>query len=289
MPIRYRPGDTVVPQDNTREAYGYVARSKAALALTFDIFKPKVPSNHPDALEFREDRLQALLDNFTELLRKIDPESTHFYLDDFGSADLLLEDEETGETEPMGYNVATFRNNHWDIFLQTEVVLPTFQFDIVQKHDDLLPAGRPAVYRDMQSVAKAVEKAIELSADGINLRLDALRRQAHAQGLAELNAQMGRKGLALPLGVLGDTYSFLEPMRPHPEPGHAKRRSAAKSLIARERQERLTSNQMNFLQNLSPEDRESAYAMLGGKRSKRSKKRTRASRNRSARKALRRK
>ncbi len=248
----------------------------------YELFRPKVATTNANAFVFQEDRLQFLLDNFTDMFAKIDPGSTAFVLDDddFVSADYELEDEETGEKFPQDVNEAIFRNNHWDIFMWAEPDIPRFTIDVA------LPT---APVEPQYAAASAAKEAIELAAAGMNVKM---RRRERAQAFAEVNAHMARRGLALPTGVLGETFSFLEPMRPHPEPGHAKRRSAAKSLIARERQERLTSNQMNFLQNLSPEDRESAYAMLGGKRSKRSKrskKRTRASRSRSARKALRRK
>ena len=246
--------------------------------LMYELFRPKVPTTNANAFVFQQDRLLFLLDNFTDMFAKIDPGSTAFVLDDFVSADYELEDEETGEKFPYNYNEAIFRNNHWDIFMWAEPDIPRFQIDLFLKTapDEVV----------QNSVASAAKEAIELAAAGMNVKM---RRRERAQAFAELNAQMGRKGLALPTGVLGETFSFLEPIKPHPEPGHTKRRSAAKSLIARERQERLTSNQMEFLESLSPEDRESAYAMLGGRSKKRSKrsKRSKRTRSRSARKGTR--
>lgn len=297
MEIRYHPGGTATPQEDTWGADVRTISARKAVNLAYAIFKPKVSSTRTDALEFRNDRLQMLLDNFNELLGQVDPESTPFVLTYFTTSDYeVVEDVEGDEdafVHPQEYTRAEFQNNHWSISIAVDLNdgEESFWAQITQDSRWVLPLRLPLPPRyknlpELELGAKGIARAIKLAAKGRNLRAERLQRQAHAQGLAELNAHMGRKGLALPLGVLGNTYSFLEPMRPHPEPGHAKRRSAAKSLIARERQERLTSNQMEFLESLSPEDRESAYAMLGGrsKRSKRSKKRTRG---RSARKGTR--
>lgn len=267
-----------------------------AVNLINKLFKVKVPVTRLDALEFRNERLQALVDNFTEVLVHIDAESTPVELIRFTSADYGVE-EDDGFVHEQEFNEAVFKNNHWHITLTADLDSNAgndqeqLSFRVSQDDRRIFVRGQPLppAYKNLPELelgAEGIVQAIKLAAKGRNLLAERLQRQAHAQGLAELNAHMGRKGLALPLGVLGDTYSFLEPIRPHPEPGHAKRRSAAKSLTARERQERLTSNQMEFLESLSPEDRESAYAMLGGKRSKRSK-RSKRTRGRSARKGTR--
>jgi hypothetical protein len=289
MRVTYLPGRTNSPQQDTFAAE-LTLTGQQAVSLAYNLFKPKVGSTRPDALEFRDDRLQALLDNFDELIR-FDPESTELRLVEFSSADFDVE-EDDGFIHPQEYNRAVFKNNQWDIVVHVNANEEEFSVRLTQnpRWNLALPIRQPfpAAYRnlaELQLGATAVEKAFELAGQGRNLRLEAIRRREHAQGLAELNAHMARKNLALPLEVLGETFSFLEPFRPHPTPGHAKRRAEAKRMITKERQESLTRNQMEYYNSLSPEEREAAYAALGGrsKRNKRGKRSKRGKRTQSKR------
>jgi hypothetical protein len=94
---------------------------------------------------------------------------------------------------------------------------------------------------------------------------------------------MNRKGVALPPELLRETLSYVTPMSKKPYPGHEQRLASARRSIAKERQEKLTARQMQFIQELPLEDQAAAYAALGGKSKRKIKRSNKGGKRRSRR------
>jgi hypothetical protein len=129
-----------------------------------------------------------------------------------------------------------------------------------------------AAFKDPEVTAEEVNSILASTLDSIDNAIALTVRQRNAKNLATLNVSKARKGLALPPELLREVATFLQPIGKKPYPGHEERLSKARSTIAKERQENLEMQRRAFLETLSPEEREAAYAAMGGK--KRSKKRS---------------